>query len=89
MRWEAEQWLGEVFDERGPVADGGCEQSAPRACVVRSEMALELRCGELERVLEEDGGSPCGITVDWMRDSGVRLNPAEAVLFERQAFEER
>ena len=80
MGGEAEQGLGEVFDELRPVAHGGAEERAPGGGVVRGE----LGGGGFEGVFERDGGA----VVEWMREGGGRLDPAQAVVGEGKAAEE-
>ena len=80
MAGEAEEGLGEVVDQLGPVAYGGAEERAPGAAIVRRE----LRGGGFEGVLEGDGGA----VVEWVGDGGGWLDPAKAVGGEGKGAEE-
>jgi hypothetical protein len=77
---KAEERLSEVFDEGLPVADGWAKKRAPGAAVV----GAELGDGGFEGVFEGDGGA----VVEWMGYGDWRLDPAEAVVGERETAEE-
>ncbi len=82
---DAEERLGEVVDEGGPVADGGREEVLPGAEVVGVAGAEELGGGGAEIVVEQNGGA----VRQWMGERDVGLDPAKAVVIERQGLEER
>jgi hypothetical protein len=80
MAGESQQGAGEVIDQLGPVAHGAGKERAPGGCIVRAELCG----GGFERRFEREGGS----VVERMRAGGVRLNPAQAVLCQRQRTKE-